>query len=408
MADIDYLSKEGLDRYDNKMKNYIGIELTKAEYDQLSEEEKIKGTYWITDYSSSGGSSNIELDKTLSVEGKAADAKAVGDAINIRQNNETGYIEVKIDGIWEQSILRALPPNTMYLYNNGNQYTENTGGWEGHVYTGSTSNAVSYDLNKDGNLYLTARNGNVEIYTVNGNIDLSNYANLDIAYSVNIQHNYQSNTAYFVILNGTTEVAKKSFNSTVNVSDTWHIDLSSIEKSLLTSCKIKIYLAESGTSTINVSSIKAYNLNVNSDGYIYKEGDEYSSITGGWETFSYYGGTSAKKENSLYIGSSSIDELGGFVTSEKIDVTNFTVCEVTFQPDAYRENSAPFTLGFGNSKSPISSAPTENNFVALFSEVMTDGNRNTKTFDISSLNGEYYIILCLRYTYSNIFAIKIY
>jgi hypothetical protein len=116
MTDINFLSKEGLDRYDNKMKNYIGIELTKAEYDQLSEEEKNKGTYWITDYSSSGGNSNIELDKTLSIEGKAADAQAVGKALGIEMT------QAEYDALSEEE------------KNNGTYWvTDGQGGSEGSI-----------------------------------------------------------------------------------------------------------------------------------------------------------------------------------------------------------------------------------------------------------------------------------
>jgi hypothetical protein len=57
-------------------------ELTYAEYLALTEEEKNNGTtYYITDAGSTSVQPSIEVDTTLSVEGAAADAKAVGDAI---------------------------------------------------------------------------------------------------------------------------------------------------------------------------------------------------------------------------------------------------------------------------------------------------------------------------------------
>ena len=64
-----------------------------------------------------GGGNSIQLDKTLTIEGKAADAKAVGDAITTRCNSE-GYLEVKVDGEWVATNLLAYA-STLYLYNNG-------------------------------------------------------------------------------------------------------------------------------------------------------------------------------------------------------------------------------------------------------------------------------------------------
>ena len=175
MADIDYLSKEGLDRYDNNMKNYIGIELTKAEYDQLSEEEKIKGTYWITDYSSSGGSSNIELDKTFSFEGLASDAKAVGDAIIVRYNEETDHFEVLKDGEWEQTKIKVgLLKQILFSANN------NEASFEASAYNAIGSQGVSPTLTIGETMNAYVSNSITYVYgtLVSELIDVTNYDKL--------------------------------------------------------------------------------------------------------------------------------------------------------------------------------------------------------------------------------------
>ncbi len=49
---------------EEKVLDIEGIELTKAEYDALSEEEKKTGTYWITDINNESGSSTIYLESS--------------------------------------------------------------------------------------------------------------------------------------------------------------------------------------------------------------------------------------------------------------------------------------------------------------------------------------------------------
>lgn len=238
MTDVNFLSKEGLDRYDNKMKNYIGIELTKAEYDQLSEEEKNKGTYWITDYSGSGGSSNIELDKTLSIEGKAADAKAVGDAINVRCNAD-GYLEVYVNGVWKQTEINAITPKT-YLYNNGDQYVDITGGYEALGISNSSSHI---GLEKAPVLTMESTHMNIKWtgtyqYTMGGvlnkkAIDLTDANKLYVAY--NASHNGTIKTAIRFIIGTKNTTPLNNLSETIildgstsNISDTIEIDVSSI------------------------------------------------------------------------------------------------------------------------------------------------------------------------------------
>ena len=62
----------------------------------------------------------IKLDTTLSVSGQAADAKAVGDAINVRVDKETGYLEVLKDGVWEPTKLQAIVNGKVLFSENNN------------------------------------------------------------------------------------------------------------------------------------------------------------------------------------------------------------------------------------------------------------------------------------------------
>ena len=73
--------------------------------------------------------SSVKLDTTLSIAGQAADAKAVGDYLNVRYNEEKDCLMVLFDGEWVDSVYAGAQWDG-YIYNNGNTYEDITGGFE--------------------------------------------------------------------------------------------------------------------------------------------------------------------------------------------------------------------------------------------------------------------------------------
>lgn len=89
-----------------------GVELTQEEYNALSEEDKLDGTiYYITD---GEPSIFLELDTTLTKEGKAPDSKVVGDKINILSNSINGLTFLPLSES-EYNALETKDDNTVYL-----------------------------------------------------------------------------------------------------------------------------------------------------------------------------------------------------------------------------------------------------------------------------------------------------
>lgn len=155
------------------------------------------------------------------------------------------------DGEWVEVGYGGLSHS--YLYKNGNRYTDITGDWVVDSANTSTS-GTSYNLDKNGSLYVSVTNAVITLQTSKSDMDLSGYNSLRISYSVDVPHNASSNSAYIVLLNGTTEIAKKSFDVATTETGVWEIDLTGNQEAV-SSCRLKIYMAESGTGTLFISEM---------------------------------------------------------------------------------------------------------------------------------------------------------
>ena len=175
---------------------------------------------------SGGGGGNIELDTTLSVEGKAADAKAAGDAINALYNEETDYIAVKYDG----NIIDVLYVGAQWdghIYKTGDIYTDITGGYVVYSGLGTITNngsvlSISHK-NSDTN-QATSFLGSVK------KIDLSKYTTLEVTFSVDAtKGSYNSFQFGISETKGGSFIAVKSYPyGSACINQTVSIDISNI------------------------------------------------------------------------------------------------------------------------------------------------------------------------------------
>ena len=202
---FDYLNKLGLSHAINKIKEKLekleGVELTKAQFDALSEEERnngdyytfdstsdTKGTYYHNGKSYTGDGGNVKVDPTLSIEGQAADAKAVGDAITVRYNEETDHFEVLKDGEWEQTKIKVgLLKQILFSANN------NEASFEASSYSAIGSQGVSPTLTIGETMNAYVSNSTARTYgtLVSELIDVTNYDKLVVYHkSTNSRSSY--------------------------------------------------------------------------------------------------------------------------------------------------------------------------------------------------------------------------
>lgn len=216
------------------------VELTQAEYDALPDTKLTDGVdYFITDGEGGGGSS-VVVDSTLTVEGAAADAKAVGDvlagisspinSINMYYDPETD-IEYKKnqDGEWVEVEKVGLLKS--YFYNNGIAYKD-------LVTTVGGSGSSGTTVLETDHILVTATgdsaNGRRQGIRIKDSVDLTNISTLWLDYEVT---NGNQNVLVSITIN--TSINDASFYDNANAKK--------IANNLSTGAK--------GTIALDVSSV---------------------------------------------------------------------------------------------------------------------------------------------------------
>ena len=204
----------------------------------------------VTEYSQNGnnfGASDINItNKTVN--------ELIAMGLNVRCNSE-GYLEVLVDGVWQQSGLKPMIPKELYLYNNGDVCSSVTGGWieitnnVGNINT----NGTNLDGSDSGYLILYGNNSNVPTqYRHQLTVDMSSFKYLSMPYIVNITNQYSS-AAIQLIGKDESVVTEKWFvqGSARTENGTWVVDLSNFDESLLSKAYVKITIGTSASPTTN-------------------------------------------------------------------------------------------------------------------------------------------------------------
>ena len=115
------------------------VELTQAEYDALDDSKLTDGVnYLITDGEGGGGGTSITLDTTLTVEGQAADAKAVGDRLTASDNTPFRF-GVTEDGKYGYIVTDSEGADTVIPFSNKDEL------YEALQYSGLVTEDMTYE-----------------------------------------------------------------------------------------------------------------------------------------------------------------------------------------------------------------------------------------------------------------------
>ncbi len=128
--------------------------------------------------------------------------------------------------------------------------------------------------------------------------------------------------------------------------------------------------------------------------YLYKNGNEYESLTGGWGSadVGYTWGNNATYLNNATKNSDSITiasangKAGAVGTKNKIDVTNYSRLKFVYSSTANNEAKSIFALNAGRNCNKDS-----NSDIVAFT-TYPSGDNKTVELDVSKITGSYYVI----------------
>ena len=133
----------------------------------------------------------------------------------------------------------------------------------------------------------------------------------------------------------------------------------------------------------------------------YNLGKEYTTITGGWTSWSTSSSTATKNSDNLYFGSTSGSYIGGFRTVNKINFDNINKLIVTY----VKAGKSSGVIGITDLITPkVNTAIVE--LMVKSSSSMTNSTQTTVEINVSTWTGSHYLALGGRNSLCTVYSIK--
>lgn len=137
---------------------------------------------------------------------------------------------------------------------------------------------------------------------------------------------------------------------------------------------------------------------------IYNRGDPCTDITGGWTTNSNYGASATLSDDRIILKREYDGDCDAAAyTKNKIDVGDYKTICVEFNVTIPFSDPLPFS--FGLTATSGNAEIGESGWVAK--TTVTDENLVEAEVDISSINGQYYIALCVNQATAEIYTVSL-
>lgn len=160
--------------------------------------------------------------------------------------------------------------------------------------------------------------------------------------------------------------------------------------------EVMVYPAGAYQFISNVWTVKALWLYQNSAWeqvifYLYKAGEVFEPMTGGWKVVNQSGGRGELREDMVYLGyTGSSNRVSVLYPIGGIDFTNFTTLHIDFQVNSVGSNTGTigFFYGVGTDNTNTSATGA---FLSGYGSQTTTMSRTVKTIDVSAVSGTYYV-----------------